>query len=239
MPSNKARANRLSQQVVVEEVEMPSGEPIDFGQRGIDALCVERSAALEEGVFVAEVTVLGAAARDDDRVGDQVAAPGDQIAANRRQLIERASGGRLIDALRVTIAKILQEGGKRLLARAEDDRVGMRGGFVWKRRHVQAAEGDEDASGAVVVREPIGAVGVGDVDLNQDEVGPVVDSQRLDVLIDDRGVIVWIEEGGERGQAKGREEGVLDRPPVGAGRLGERRQDQLYTEVTHVLQCTL
>ena len=64
------------------------------------------------------------------------------------------------------VAKVPQEGRKRLLARAEEDRVGMGGGFVRQRRHVQAAEGDEDAPRAIVVGEPIGAVRVGDVDLD-------------------------------------------------------------------------
>ena len=54
---------------------MPARQPLDLGERVVDALRVERSAALEERVLVAEVAVLRTAARDDDRVGHEVAAP--------------------------------------------------------------------------------------------------------------------------------------------------------------------
>ncbi len=75
----RASESSVAQQMVVEEVQMPSGQTRDFGEGGIHALCVERSAALEERILVAEVAVFGAAARHHDGVRDQVAAPGDQI----------------------------------------------------------------------------------------------------------------------------------------------------------------
>ena len=69
MPSNSAVANRaVAEQVVVEEVEVPAGQPLDLRERVVDRLRVERPAALEERVLVAEVAVVRAAARDDDRV---------------------------------------------------------------------------------------------------------------------------------------------------------------------------
>ena len=59
MPSNSARGEAaIAEQVIVEEVEMPSGQPLDLEERGVDPLRVERSAAGEEGVLVAEVAVL-------------------------------------------------------------------------------------------------------------------------------------------------------------------------------------
>ena len=48
----------------------------------------------------------------------------------------------------------------------------------------------------------------------------------LDVFVDDDGVVVWREIGGERGEAERREQRVLDGTPVGIGGLGERGQDE-------------
>ena len=55
---------------------------------------------------------------------------------------------------------------------------------------MQASEADECASAAIVVGDPVGAVGVGDVDLDDDEIGGVVYSQRLDVFVDDEGGVI-------------------------------------------------
>jgi hypothetical protein len=54
--------------VVVEEVEVTAGKALDLGERLVHALRVEAAPALEEGVSVAEVAMVRAAARDDDRV---------------------------------------------------------------------------------------------------------------------------------------------------------------------------
>jgi len=61
-----------------------------------------------------------------------------------------------------------------LLPRPEEDRVGVRGGFVRARRHVEPAEGDEDAPRAIRIRKSVGAVGVRDVDLDHGDVRRVV-----------------------------------------------------------------
>ena len=78
-----------------------------------------------------------------------------------------------------------------------------------------------------MVRDAIRAVGVGDVDLDHDQVGPVVGIERLDVLVDDHGLVVRRQVRGQRGQAERREQGVFDRAPIGAGRFGERGEDEL------------
>ena len=62
----------VAKQMVVEEVEMPARQPIDLGERVVDALGVERPAAFEERVLVAEVAVLRTPAGDDDRVRNQI-----------------------------------------------------------------------------------------------------------------------------------------------------------------------
>ena len=60
MPSNSAAAKlRVAEQVIVEEVEVPAGQALDLGQRGIDGLRVERLAAAKERFLVAEVAVCG------------------------------------------------------------------------------------------------------------------------------------------------------------------------------------
>lgn len=83
----------ITQQMIVEEIEVAAGQPLDLCQRLVDALRVEGTAAGEEGILVAEVAMLRAGARDDDRIGYEVAAPLDQVAADRRQAVDRAPAG--------------------------------------------------------------------------------------------------------------------------------------------------
>src|SRR6187397_579767 len=78
-----------------------------------------------------------------------------------------------------------------------------------------------------MVREAVGAIGVRDVDLNDDEVGMVIEIDRLDVLVLDGCLDVGVEIRRERGEAERREQGVLDRPPVRAGGFSQGRQDEL------------
>ena len=87
--------------------------------------------------------------------------------------------------------KSFEELRERLLARAEKDRVGVRRGLLRQRRDVQAAEGDEAAAGAIAIRQAIGAIGVGDVDLDHHQVWRVVDPAKgLHVLVFDHRLIV-------------------------------------------------
>ena len=72
--------------------------------------------------------------------------------------------------------KVLEELRKRLITGAEEDGVGVRSGFVGQRSDVESAEADERADAAVVVGDLVGAVGVGDVDLDDDEVGRVAEA---------------------------------------------------------------
>ena len=96
---------------------------------------------------------------------------------------------------------------------------------------MQPAEHDEAAARAVAIGQAIGAVGVRDVDLDDDEVGRVVEGQGLHVLVFDHRLVVWIEIGGERRQAEGREKrgtstgrqnGLV--ASVSAGRMNLTRQ---------------
>ncbi len=234
MPSNSVAGKpHVPQQVVVEEIEMSSGQPVDLSQRVVHPLRVERPAALEERVLVAEVAVLRTAARDDDRVGDEVVAPPDQVAADGRHAIERAARRRDVAARGTARAKVREETRKRLFTRAEEDRVGVRGGFLRQRRDVQAAEDDERSASPVVVRQPVRPAGIGDVDLDHDEIGPVVEAEGRHVLVFDHGFVVRRQVRRERREAEWREQRVLDGPPVGTRRLGEGGQDELDAQRPH------
>jgi hypothetical protein len=99
---------------------------------------------------------------------------------------------------------------------------------------VQPAHGDEGAPGAVAVGDLVGAPGGGDVGLDDDEVGIVVQIQRLHVLVLDDDVGSLIAVGGESGQAERREGGVLDRPEQRAGGLRQDRQDHLHAHASTI-----
>jgi hypothetical protein len=113
-----------------------------------------------------------------------------------------------------------------LLAGAEKDRVGVRERLVGKRCDMQTAERDVRTSRAVVIGDSIRAIRIRDVNLNQDEIGSILEIERHHVLVDQYRAIVGTEKRGERRETERREERVLDRTPVRARRLGERREDQ-------------
>src|SRR5262245_14872806 len=81
---------RIAEEMVIEKVKMPSRQPFDFRERRIDRLRIEGTAALEKRFFVTEIAHIRAAARNHDRVGDQIQMPFDEIAANRRQRGKRS-----------------------------------------------------------------------------------------------------------------------------------------------------
>ena len=48
----------VAEKMIVEEIEMTSGQAVDLGECVVDTLGVEAAATLKEGVFVAEVAML-------------------------------------------------------------------------------------------------------------------------------------------------------------------------------------
>ena len=126
--------------------------------------------------------------------------------------------------------KSAQERRPDVLARPAEHAVGVPGRLVRQARRVQPAEADVGAPGAVVVGVAVGAPGRGDVRLDDDEVGLVVEAQGLDVLVLQVDLVVRVQVAGQGGEAERREERVLDRAPVAAvgGRLG--RADHLDAE---------
>ena len=78
-----------------------------------------------------------------------------------------------------------------------------------------------------MVSDLICAIGVRDVDLNDHQVGRVLEIELLDVFVLQRDVEVRIEISREGSQTQGREERILDWPPVWARGLSQRWQNQL------------
>lgn len=225
----------IAEQMIVEEIEMPPGQARDFRERVINTLRVERAAAGEEGILVAEVAVLRAPARDHDGVRHQIAATVDQIAAHRRQTVQRPPRRRPVDLLRAAGAKVREKLGERLLRRAQKYRVGVRRGLIGQRGHVQSPDRHECAPGAIVVGDAIGAIGVRDVRLDQHEIRAVVEVELLHVLVHEHRLIVRVEKRGQGCEAERRKQRVLDWTPVGAGRLREGGENQLDSKTAHTL----
>ncbi len=216
---------RIPEEVVVQEVEVAARKAGDFGERGVHALRVERGAAVEEGVLVAEGAVVRAASRDDDGVGDEIELPPNEVPADRRQLLQ-GPRGRFVTAQRATGLEIAQEPRERVLAGPQEDRVRVRRGLLRQGRDVEASEHDVGSPRPIVVGDPVGAVGVGDVDLDDDEVRVIVEIEPLDVLVLEDDFEVGIEIGREGRQAQGREQGVLDRAPEGTRRFRQGGEDE-------------
>ncbi len=125
----RRREAAIAEQVIVEEVEMASGQAVDLGQGSVHGSRVERPPALEEGLLVAEVADVRTPARHDDGVGDEVEAALDEIAANRREACQRADR-RSIDALGMAAREVREEPRPGVLAGPQEDRVGMGGRLV-------------------------------------------------------------------------------------------------------------
>src|SRR5207249_421747 len=81
------RKSAIAEEMIVEEVQMTTGQPLDLGQGGIDRLRVKPFAAFEKRLLVAEVTDMRTAARDDNRIRHQIKTTPDEIASNRRHTL--------------------------------------------------------------------------------------------------------------------------------------------------------
>ena len=160
----------VAKQMIVEEIEMAARQALDFGQRIVDALRVEPAAAFKEGILVAEVAMLRAAARHHDRVWHEIVGAADEIAAQRRNALECAARGRGVNALRLAGAEVDARIGGRSALPGRGRWCRRVGRFVRKRSDMQPAETNKRLFAAVVVGDAIGAVGVGDINLDQDEI---------------------------------------------------------------------
>ena len=103
----------------------------------------------------------------------------------------------------------------------------MRGGLFRQRRDVKSAERYVSAPAAVVVGEPVGTVRRGDVDLDDNQVGRIVQVEFLDVLVLKVDLIVVVEVPRKRCQTERRKQRVLDRAPEGPRRFGQGGKNHL------------
>jgi len=216
---------RIAEEVVVEKIEVPSRQQGDLRERPVDRPGIEGRPASEEGGLVAEPAPVRAAARDHDRVGNQVEGAPDEVAPRHRRFLEGSPAG-TIDAAGDARPEVPEELRPSVLPGAQEEGVGVRRSLAGERGDMQPPETDMHPAGAVMVRDPVGPAGGGDVDLDGDQVRAVLQVERLHVLVADRGLVVGIEVTRQGGQSQGGEEAVLDGAPEGAPGLGERGQDQ-------------
>ena len=94
---------------------------------------------------------------------------------------------------------------------------------------MQAAQSNVDASGTVLVGNCIGPPCRRDIDLDDDQVGFVVQRHPPDVLIPDRYFVVLVEKTSQGREPKRWEERVLDGAEERAGGLGQGGENHLYS----------
>ena len=218
----------MTEQMVIQKVQMSTRQTLDLGQRGIHRLRVETLATGEKRVLVAEVAMVRAAARDHDGVRYQIARALDQITPYRWRPQQGACLGR-VSSLQLTGARIGQQARKDLLTRPQAHGICVLRGFVRQRGHMQATEGDPATACAVEIGNLVGPIGVGDVHLDHHQFRIVVEAQGFHMLVDQSQFIGRLAISREGRQPQRRKQRILDRPEVGAGRFGQCRQDELDT----------
>jgi hypothetical protein len=179
--------------------------------------------------------MLRTAAGDDDRVGDEIEVPVDQVATDCRHLLERSIGCRNISRRWTACAEVVEEPGKRLLSGTKEDRVGMGRCFVGQRGDVQPSERDERAPSTVMIGKRVCPSRAGDVDLNHHQVRTIVEPETRDMFVLDRCCIVRLQVRGERGEPERRKQRILDWSPVGTARFGQGRENELDAQWPHEL----
>ena len=80
-----------------------------------------------------------------------------------------------------------------MIARPEKDRICVRYSFLRQAGHMQPSQAHNRADTPIVLGDLVGAVRLGDVDLDNDEIRRVAECQGLDMLIHNHGVIVLIQ----------------------------------------------
>src|ERR1044071_1150699 len=127
-----------------------------------------------------------------------------------------------------------------MLPRPKKNRIRMRRGLVRQRRHMQPAQRDIRTTRAIVIRQLIRAIRIGDVHLNDNELRRILEIEHLDMLILQRDLNVRIEIRGKRSEPQGRKERGLDRPPIRARGFREGGEDELgsfHWQVLYMVKC--
>src|SRR5215475_757947 len=80
----------ISQQMIIEKVQVPPRQALDLGKCGVHCLCIKRSPTREKRLLVTKIADIGASPRNDDRIWDQIKMPLNQITSYRRRVQQRA-----------------------------------------------------------------------------------------------------------------------------------------------------
>ncbi len=210
----------VAEEMVVEEEEMPSGQPLDLRQCGIHLHGVVRFAALVKRRFITEVALVRAPPRHDNGIRHKVELPLDQITA-RGGLIAQRAHRRAVFALRASPPEIRKEQRPDIFTGPEANGVRVLPRFLRQCGDVQSAEHDIHTSPPVMVGDLVGAVGRADVHLDDHQIRRIRQVERFHVLVMDAHLVIGRQVARQRRQSQRREERILDRTPVGAGGFRE------------------
>jgi hypothetical protein len=177
--------------MIVEKVKVTPRKASDLRECVVHHLRVEGAPTFKEAILVTEGTMMRAAPRHDDGVGHEIPMPLDEIPANRGKTFKRANC-RFVASMRRPSEKVLQEPRKGVFARPENNRVRVQRRFLRQRCDVQPSKDDISAPSSIVVREFVRTPRVRDVDLDENEVGVIVQVYFLDMLILDRDLEIRI-----------------------------------------------
>src|SRR6185437_14903116 len=125
--------------MVVQEIQMSPGKPIDLCQRRIDPLGIKGTTAFKKCVLIAEIAMMRTTPRNHDRVGHQVTFAFDQIAAYRRYIRDIPLGVS-INSPRTPFPKILQKPRPRIFSRSDEDRIRMNLRLIRQTRDMKPAQ---------------------------------------------------------------------------------------------------
>jgi len=92
--------------------------------------------------------------------------------------------GRPVELLHAPLPQVFEELRPCILGLADEDRVGVGGGFFGQQGGVRSAQHDRDAAGAVSVGQLVGVVSGGGVEGDADQVGPGERVRRADFFVD-------------------------------------------------------
>ena len=67
-----SREPRVTEEMIIEKVEVAAGKPFNLGESVVYDLRVKRTSSFEEAVLVAEGAMMWTSSRYDNRIGDQV-----------------------------------------------------------------------------------------------------------------------------------------------------------------------
>src|SRR5882757_3322346 len=110
-----SRKTMMTQQMIVEKIQVAARKTVDLQQSSIHFLCVKAASSFEKGIFITEIAVMRAAARDDDGVWNEITAPIDQVSPDRRNAFNSTLAV-AIDLLGTFITKIFQESRKNIFS---------------------------------------------------------------------------------------------------------------------------